>query len=409
MPTFQFGFSTQTPVRRALDDRRRGRRPLPAWASDVSFGFLLALCLSLLSCQNSCPSGQIAPQGYTCGTLANPGNCEATVSFASGTPQSAGSFVPKLFGFRTTLAVANSISAGDGSVGNSMRLKSADTSNFIEIGYFNVAIANSIYCPQGGLTYFAAAIDNGVASIQCLTPVPAADIGRNVVLTIASVGPDLTQSSVFKVTISTPNITIDVCASTTYCTNTLWNAGGQLFGSVDLVQRLVGSTGAAASTSTFVFNSFQVSQSGFDFETANELASFTNPPFGGVLQSASVAGSQGGTYFFECCLAPSTVWPAQVDFGTVTVGSTETKTITVTNVQSSFGNLNIANVSIGGTNAGDFTQTNTCSSLAPLASCTVTVTFKPTQQGSRTATLTVTDSGGSGSGSDQSTLVGSGR
>jgi uncharacterized repeat protein (TIGR01451 family) len=42
--------------------------------------------------------------------------------------------------------------------------------------------------------------------------------------------------------------------------------------------------------------------------------------------------------------------------------------------------------------SGDFSQTNTCgSTLAVLAGCTISVTFKPTLQGSRAGTLSITD------------------
>jgi hypothetical protein len=43
---------------------------------------------------------------------------------------------------------------------------------------------------------------------------------------------------------------------------------------------------------------------------------------------------------------------------------------------------------------GDFTQTNKCGiSLAPLASCSISVTFKPTAKGTRLGTLTLQDTG----------------
>jgi len=54
--------------------------------------------------------------------------------------------------------------------------------------------------------------------------------------------------------------------------------------------------------------------------------------------------------------------------------------------------LNIASISVTGTNATDFSETNNCpSSLAVGASCTIEVTFAPTQIGPRTATITITD------------------
>jgi hypothetical protein len=54
--------------------------------------------------------------------------------------------------------------------------------------------------------------------------------------------------------------------------------------------------------------------------------------------------------------------------------------------------LTISSIAVTGTNATDFSQTNTCGTgLAAGASCTITVTFKPTQTGPRTASVTITD------------------
>jgi hypothetical protein len=68
------------------------------------------------------------------------------------------------------------------------------------------------------------------------------------------------------------------------------------------------------------------------------------------------------------------------------------QTVTLTNTGSSA--LTIGGFVLTGPNAGDFTQTNTCpATLAAGASCSATVTFRPTATGSRTASLTITDDG----------------
>ena len=57
--------------------------------------------------------------------------------------------------------------------------------------------------------------------------------------------------------------------------------------------------------------------------------------------------------------------------------------------------LTISSIAIGGTNPGDFGQTNNCpispSTLAASASCTINITFTPTAAGSRSASLAVSD------------------
>ncbi len=81
----------------------------------------------------------------------------------------------------------------------------------------------------------------------------------------------------------------------------------------------------------------------------------------------------------------SLTFPAQI-VGT----SSAPETVTLTNTGSA--TLGISSISIKGTDAGDYSQTNTCgSSVAPSLSCTVTVTFSPKAKGPRTASLTFTD------------------
>jgi trimeric autotransporter adhesin len=85
--------------------------------------------------------------------------------------------------------------------------------------------------------------------------------------------------------------------------------------------------------------------------------------------------------------------PTALKFGTVTVGLTSAvKKVTLTNVGTTL--LTISSIAVTGAESADFPETaTTCgSSLAATKSCTVSLTFKPSTTGSRSATLTVTDS-----------------
>ena len=87
----------------------------------------------------------------------------------------------------------------------------------------------------------------------------------------------------------------------------------------------------------------------------------------------------------------ATLSPTSLTFATQLVGTTS---LAQTVRLSDYGTVALSNTSIGfmGADPGDFHQTNTCaSSVAPGASCTISVTFKPTQHGTRTATLSITD------------------
>jgi hypothetical protein len=80
-----------------------------------------------------------------------------------------------------------------------------------------------------------------------------------------------------------------------------------------------------------------------------------------------------------------------LNFGNQLVGTTSaTKNVTLSNPSALA--LTISSIAVTGTNAADFSQTNTCGTgLAIGASCTITVTFKPAQTGPRTASVTITD------------------
>jgi hypothetical protein len=104
--------------------------------------------------------------------------------------------------------------------------------------------------------------------------------------------------------------------------------------------------------------------------------------------------------------AVATFSPTSLTFASTTVGSTSAaQTAKLSNTGSA--SLTITGWSWAGTNVGDFAATSNClSSLAASASCTTSVTFKPTASGTRTATLSVTDNAG---GSPQSlSLTGAG-
>jgi hypothetical protein len=92
----------------------------------------------------------------------------------------------------------------------------------------------------------------------------------------------------------------------------------------------------------------------------------------------------------EDLVAVVTLTPNSINFGNVTVGDTSPpQTVTLQNT----GSNDLSITSIAAT--GDFAQTNTCPTgatmLAPSVSCTITVTFTPTQQGLLKGLIKVTD------------------
>jgi len=83
--------------------------------------------------------------------------------------------------------------------------------------------------------------------------------------------------------------------------------------------------------------------------------------------------------------------PASLSFASHLIGTASgAQTLTLSNTGNAF--LPKPTISVTGSNAGDFAQTNTCtSSVAMGANCTLTVTFTPSAAGNRAASLSISD------------------
>ena len=102
----------------------------------------------------------------------------------------------------------------------------------------------------------------------------------------------------------------------------------------------------------------------------------------------------GGVYdAFVSKFAPSPnigLSPSSLTFGNQAVGtSSQPQTVNLTNTGTT--NLSVTSVSVTGADAGDFTETNNCTTVAAQGTCTINVTFTPTVTGTRTAALSIAD------------------
>ena len=100
---------------------------------------------------------------------------------------------------------------------------------------------------------------------------------------------------------------------------------------------------------------------------------------------------------------------SSLTFATQTVGVTSAaQPVTLSNTGNTA--LAITSIAVTGSNASDYSETNNCgTSLAASATCTISVSFKPTAPGTRTASVVVTDNAGNVSGAKQTvTLTGTG-
>jgi len=125
---------------------------------------------------------------------------------------------------------------------------------------------------------------------------------------------------------------------------------------------------------------------------------FTPTTLGAEIAMLTVSEDAPAPYNFLTALltgtgiAQATVSPSSLTFPKQTVGTTSAaKNVTLTNNLTTA--LAITSITFAGANAGDFAETDTCDgSLAAKSHCTISVTFKPTATGTRTATLNVNDS-----------------
>ncbi len=110
--------------------------------------------------------------------------------------------------------------------------------------------------------------------------------------------------------------------------------------------------------------------------------------FAATLAMVGCGGGGGGSLGSQTMAPAVSLSATSLSYTSQTDGTTSAaQTITVTN--SGNAALVISGVTFSGTNAGDFAQTNDCSSVAAAGTCTVNVTFTPITVGGESGTLSI--------------------
>jgi len=111
-------------------------------------------------------------------------------------------------------------------------------------------------------------------------------------------------------------------------------------------------------------------------------------PFAATFQVVTSAGTVSAAVSGSGALPATPVFsPTTLTFPSTTVGSASAAQVLKLSNIGGLG-FNVGGFAFGGANSTDFSETNNCTaSLAPGASCSVSVTFKPLAAGSPTATL----------------------
>jgi FtsP/CotA-like multicopper oxidase with cupredoxin domain len=205
--------------------------------------------------------------------------------------------------------------------------------------------------------------------------------------------------------------------------------GNQMVGTTSAAQTVM-LTNAGSAGSTLTINSKTITgANGGDFAQTNTcgatLAAGASCTFSVTFKPTAVGAR-------SAALSVGTSDPVNPTVTTQLTGTGTAPVATVSSTSLSFGNqkqqttsapqtvtlsntgtapLTISSIAIGGTNAGDFARTTTCgANLAAGAKCTISVTFKPTKKGARSATLTITDNSNAVANSTQNvSLSGTGQ
>lgn len=255
-------------------------------------------------------------------------------------------------------------------------------------------------------TRFPGALRALAALLASLTTIPLAYGGTVYIyraLEPGVAGPGVQTQNQVQLSVSPANIAFGSTAvgSTLSQTVTLTNTGSQ----------------------SLVFGTLSTSGSGFGYNQASGCGSVLTPGQACTLQAffaPIAAGSASGQLTINSNANGS---PAVIDlsgtgqgaalnlsatslsFPSVSLGQSSTQTVTVT----AGGNesLSFTGISLSGASSG-FSEANTCgASLAPGGSCTITVTYAPTVNGTSTDTLTINSNAYTGA-AQQIALSGSG-
>jgi hypothetical protein len=160
----------------------------------------------------------------------------------------------------------------------------------------------------------------------------------------------------------------------------------------------IGSANLLASTvSILLGNGDGTFQPHLDFSTGTEPIAIASGDFNGDGRLDLISANySSNTLSVLLQQAGVTFSPPSLTFATQLITtSSAPQVVTLTNGSGSA--LSITGVSIGGTGASSFSETNTCdSSVPPEGTCTISVTFSPQAQGLLTASVTVNTGGGGG-------------
>jgi subtilase family serine protease len=387
-----------------------------------------ALALTSIITGGANPSSFI--QNNNCGTISAGGSCTVTVTFkptatgalsatlsfadnAANTPQTvalSGTGATPTISLSTASLAFASTAVGASSATQNVTLTNTGTAAVVLSG---IAIIGTNATSFTDTTTCGASLAASSSCIVSVTFKPSANGSLSASLSFADNAANSPQAVALSGTGTAPTVTLSAANLTFAATNTGASAAAQ---TVTLTN-----TGTAALTLSGIIITGTNATSFTDTTTcgaslaisASCTVSVTFKPSAAGALSASLSFADNATNSPQAVTLSGTgnapavsLSPTSLAFAsTIVSSSSATQGITLKNTGTAA--LTLSGITIGGSNATSFSQTNNCgTSLAASASCTVTVTFKPAAGGALTASLGVADNA---TGSPQSvTLSGSG-
>jgi hypothetical protein len=182
------------------------------------------------------------------------------------------------------------------------------------------------------------------------------------------------------------------------------NFGTQLMGKTGPLQTVTltnGGTGAVTISSVKVQGEFDVKSTcgvvdpGASCKVEVNFSPLSIGPKSGLISIGSSASTKPLVVELSGTATVVSLSPKSLQFGSQGVG-TKSSPMQISLLNDSKTALQVTGVKLSGADPGDFTSTNNCGSeVPPESSCTIYVTFKPLRKGTRNASVSVSDNGGS--------------
>ena len=331
---------------------------------------------------NSPQTAALTGSGATSGPAATPS--PTSLTFASTTVGATSSLQTVTLTNTGNAALTLSSIAINSSNSTSSTKPAAVTLIFTQINNCGTTLAAGAFCTVS-VIFSPTAV--GAASATLTFTDNAANSPQSVALSGTGAAASSVSGSISPSSLTFPSTSVGAASATQ--TVTFTNTGSTALASLQAV--LTGTYGTLFHGASGCSGSLAAGASCLMNFTFNPTAAGSFSATLSVDSSTSGYATKSITLSGTAVAAPAVSFsPTSLSFSLTGLGSSSaTQTITLTNTGGAA--LNLTGIVTAGANPTSFTQTNNCVTVNAGASCTITVTFKPTAAGALSASLSFTD------------------